>query len=158
MKREEVEQELYKINAYLSKCMWMDFEFCRMDAGQIVVSGSIDQSYNEYAIDIEFEQPHFVSSLFMWHTDTSKPFIQLVSEEEEVEINTKYRVELGNYIFKINVEDFEKPPVFIAAKKITCNMTPMQTPNPCRFQRIRPLQQPQRAKFDPGSDSARECQ
>jgi len=28
----------------------------------------------------------------------------------------------GNYIFKINVEDFEKPPIFIAAKKIICKI------------------------------------
>ena len=27
----------------------------------------------------------------------------------------------GNYIFKINVEDFEKPLIFIAAKKIYAN-------------------------------------
>lgn len=122
MKREEVEIEIGRINSYLSKCLWMDFEFCRMDAGKIVLAGSIDQSYNKYEIDIEFECPHFVSTLFSWHTDTSKPFIQLVSEEEEFEINTNYHVELGNYIFKIDVEDFENPPIFIAAKKIFCNI------------------------------------
>jgi hypothetical protein len=122
MKREEIEQEIVKVNTYLSNCLWMDFEFCRMDAGLIVISGSIDQSYNEYALDIEFEQPHFVSSLFMWKTDTSKPFIELVSSEEESELNTKYSVERGNYIFKINAEGFEEPPIFIAARKITCKI------------------------------------
>jgi hypothetical protein len=122
MDRIEVEKEIQKINSYLSKCLWMDFEFCRMDAGQVVLSGSIDQSYNRYAIDIEFEQPHFVSSLFSWRTDTSKPFIQFVTEDEKFEMNTKYQVELGNYIFKINVEHFEKPPIFIAAKKIACKI------------------------------------
>jgi diphthamide synthase (EF-2-diphthine--ammonia ligase) len=122
MEKEEVQSVLKKINNYLSRCLWMDFEFCQMNASQVVMAGSIDQSYDKYAIDIIFEQPHFVSSMFLWKTDTSKPFIQLVSKEEEFEIITKYQVEQGNYIFKIYVEDFENPPILIAAKKIICNI------------------------------------
>ncbi len=122
MNKEEVQIELARINDYLSKCLWMDFEFCQMNASQIMMAGSIDQSYNEYSIEIEFGQPHFVSSLFLWRTDTSKPFIQLVSQEEEFEMNTRYQIEMGNYIFKIAVEGFETSPVFIAAKKIKCNI------------------------------------
>jgi hypothetical protein len=122
MSKAEVQNEINKINTYLGACLWMDFEFCQMNASQVVIAGTIDQSYGKYDIEISFEQPHFVSTLFLWNTDTSKPVIQLVSEEEEFEFNTKYRVEQGNYIFKINVEDFEKPPIFIAAKKITCKI------------------------------------
>ena len=122
MKKDEVQSELKRINDYLSKCSWMDFEFCQINASQVVMLGSIDQSFNKHAIDIRFEQPHFVSSLLLWKADTSKPFIQLASKEEELEINTNYRVEQGNYIFKINVEDFEKPPIFIAAKMILCDI------------------------------------
>jgi hypothetical protein len=122
MNSEEVNNEINKINNYLSKCLWMDFEFCRMNASQVIMSGSIDQSYAEYAINICFEQPHFISSLFLWQTDTSKPFIQLVTYEDENELNAKYQVEQGNYIFKVNVENFESPPIFIAAKKITCEI------------------------------------
>ncbi|MFC5470426.1 hypothetical protein ACFPPD_17160 [Cohnella suwonensis] len=122
MSLEEVNSEIDKINAYLSQCLWMDFEFCRMNAGQIVLSGSIDQSSNEYAIDIEFEQPYFVSTLFLWHTDTSKVFIELANADETIEMNQKYKVEFGNYIFKIGVEDFESPPIFVAAKKISCKI------------------------------------
>lgn len=119
MNLEDVNLEVEKINAYLKRCLWMDFEFCMMSAGQIVLSGSIDQS-NEYAIDIVFDQPYFVSTLFLWHTDTSKVFIELASKDEEIEVNKKYRTEIGNYIFKINVEYFDSPPIFIAAKKISC--------------------------------------
>lgn len=124
MKKEEVEIEITKINEYLSKCSWMDFALCQSHFGKIELYGAIDQTYNNYvdnyAIKIEFEQPYFVSSLFSWQIDTSKPFIQLVSEREEVEINTKYQVEHGNYIFKINAEDFDNPPIVIVAKKIFC--------------------------------------
>lgn len=122
MSLDEVNSEIDKINAYLSRCLWMDFEFCRMDAGQIVLAGSIDQSSNEYAIDIEFEQPYFVSTLFLWHTDTAKVFIELANDDEIIEMNQKYRVELGNYIFKISAEDFDPPPIFVAAKKISCKI------------------------------------
>jgi len=122
MSLDEVKSEIDKINTYLGKCLWMDFEFCRMNAGQIVLSGSIDQSSNEYAIDIEFEQPYFVSTLFLWHTDTSKVFIELANDDEAIEMNQKYKVEYGNYIFKISVEDFDSPPIFVAAKKITCKI------------------------------------
>lgn len=122
MSLDEVNFEIDKINTYLSQCLWMDFEFCRMNAGSIVLSGSIDQSSNEYAIDIEFEQPYFVSTLFLWHTDTSKAFIELVNDEDTNEMNQKYKMELGNYIFKISVEDFEYPPILVVAKKITCKI------------------------------------
>ena len=126
MKREEIKSEMIKINSYLSKCLWMDFTLCQSDFVKIELYGTIDQTYNNYVdnyeIKIEFEQPHFVSSVFCWQLDTSKPFIQLVSEKEEYELNTKYQVEQGNYIFKINAEDFENTSIFIAAKKITCKI------------------------------------
>ncbi|QDY86403.1 hypothetical protein FQU75_09410 [Paenibacillus polymyxa] len=122
MNLDEVNVEIDKINTYLSRCLWMDFEFCRMNAGQIVLSGSIDQSSDEYAIDIEFEQPYFVSTLFLWHGDTAKIFIELANDEEAMEMNQKYNVEFGNYIFKISVEGFDSPPIIIVAKKISCKI------------------------------------
>ncbi|MEK5088873.1 hypothetical protein MKY98_18405 [Paenibacillus sp. FSL M8-0228] len=122
MNLDEVNVEIDKINTYLSRCLWMDFEFCRMNAGQIVLSGSIDQSSDEYTIDIEFEQPYFVSTLFLWHGDTSKIFIELANDEEAMEMNQKYNVEFGNYIFKISVEGFDSPPIIIVAKKISCKI------------------------------------
>jgi len=127
MSEQEIMQELNQINSYLSKCLWMDFEFCQMSFIKIVLSGKVDELNEEPDIEIEFEYPYFISTVFLLHTDTSKPFIQLVSEDEEYELNTKYQVEYGNYIFKINVEDFEHSPMFVAAKKIKCkilNRTP----------------------------------
>ena len=122
MKKEEAQQEVEKINEYLGKCLWMDFEFCRMNSSQVVMAGSIDQSCNEYAIDIEFEQPHFVSSLFDWQTDTSKPVIQMIDKLEVPELGINFQAGKADYIFKINVEDSWNPPIFIVAKKITCKI------------------------------------
>ena len=122
MTKNEIIHEINKINNYLNKCLWMDFEFCMMNASKVVLSGSIDQSYNDYAIEIEFEEPHFISTLFIWQIDTSKFFIQLVSEKEFEDLNVKYRTIIGDYIFKINIEDFESTPIYIAAKKISCKI------------------------------------
>ena len=122
MSNEEVLVEIKKINDYLIKCLWMDFEFCQMNGFQIVMAGSIDQSYSKNAINIEFEHPNYVSSLFSWQTDTSKPFIELANNEEALDINEKFNIEHGNYIFKIYTESFKPVPMFIAAKKITCKI------------------------------------
>lgn len=119
---DEVNLEIDKINTYLSNCLWMDFEICQMNFIKTVMSGRIDSSSDKYMIDIEFEQPHFISSLFTWTADTSKPFIGLASEDEFVEMNKKYRIEQGNYVFKIYMEDFEDSAIFIASKKIVCNI------------------------------------
>ena len=120
MKREEVLIEIETINNYLNKCLWMDFEFCQINAGLAKMAGSIDHSYNEYAIEIVFEQPYFISSLLFWHSDTSKPFIKLVTETEEQEYNSLYKVEEGNYIFSVNAEEYKIPPILIIAKKVNC--------------------------------------
>ena len=116
----EVKNEINKINNYMQNQLWMDFEFCMLDAGKIVLSGTLDRSYNKYVIDIEFEQPYCISSLLYWSVDTSIPLLELANEDEIIEMNKKYRVEQGNYIFKINVEDFEQTPIYIAARNIKC--------------------------------------
>ncbi|MBC2316025.1 hypothetical protein HCC18_04170 [Listeria booriae] len=118
MNLQEIHEKIAGINDYLGKCLWMDFEVTSMNGGEIILSGCIDQSYNDYAIEIEFKSPYFVSTLFSRHTDASVPFISLANEEEFVEMNVRYRVEEGNYIFKINVEDYEKTPIYIGASKI----------------------------------------
>ena len=84
----------------MENCLWMDFEFCMMDPYKIVIAGRISTSYHNCDIEIYFEQIHFISALFNWQTDTSKPFIQLCTGNEEADINTKYLVQEGNYILK----------------------------------------------------------
>ena len=121
-KKEEILWEIKKINEYLRKCLWMDFVIVQ-DYGQIEFYGALSQSWNNfvdsYAIKLVFEGSCFVSTLFDWTIDTSGPSIELCTKEEENELTSKYRIESGNYFFKINVEDFENPPIFICAKKLT---------------------------------------
>lgn len=122
MKREEIENEVLKINNYLDKCLWMEFECTGMNEGKILISGRIDISSSEFAIDIEFENPYYVASLMSWQLDDSRSFIELLSGDDEMAANDKYQVEKGNLLFKINAEDFNEAPIFIAAQNIKCSI------------------------------------
>lgn len=77
----------------------MDFEVCKMNCGDIVISGRLDELDDEI-IEITFIQPFFVSTLMSFSYDEGN-FITLVDGDEFVEINKKYRVEQGNYQFRI---------------------------------------------------------
>lgn len=122
MNRQEITNELLKINQYLGKCLWRDFEFAQMSDGNIVVAGRIDTTYNEFAIDIDFGKPFYISSLTMWQLDDSKPFIELVEGNEKQTIIDKFHVELGNHIFKINAEGYETAPIIIASHSVKCEI------------------------------------
>ncbi|MDO1573811.1 hypothetical protein Q0G01_08075, partial [Lactiplantibacillus plantarum] len=63
MNIEEINSEILKVNNYLKKCLWMDFEFASVDGGDIVVAGRIDTSYDEFAINIDFGKTYYLSSL-----------------------------------------------------------------------------------------------
>lgn len=118
MGKNEIVNELDKINGYLRKCMWMDFEFAQMNESNVLIGGRKDISYDEWAIEINFGNPFYVTTLFSWQLDNSKPFIELVEGDEMWDIINKYQVEEGNYIFKINAEDFETAPIVIASKSL----------------------------------------
>lgn len=119
MDLELIKTEIGKINNYLEKCLWMDFELNQMSLSKIEIAGQIDPTYHEYAISIEFEFPTFISALFYWSFNDSKEFIRLANEEEFQEINGKYGIEKGKYLFVIDLEDVQTP-FYIAASGIRC--------------------------------------
>ena len=100
----------------------MDFEFALMNYNNIVSAGRIDTSLNDFAINIDFGRPFYISTLLSWQLDDSKPFIELVTGDEKWTIIDKYQVERGNYIFKINAEGFETAPILIASQSIKCEI------------------------------------
>ncbi|MGX7047947.1 hypothetical protein RU86_GL000621 [Lactococcus piscium] len=69
MNVEEISNELAKINHYLEKCLWMDFEFAKMNSSDIIVAGRKDISSNNFSIDINFGRPYYLSSLLSWHME-----------------------------------------------------------------------------------------
>lgn len=117
-----IKNEIIKINNYMKRCLWMDFEICQMSFIQIEIAGRLDTSINKYAISIEFIQPYFVSGLLCWEADNSKEFIELASQSEFAEISKKYQIGKEYYLFKISMEDYESAAVYVAASGIKCNI------------------------------------
>ena len=72
MKQNEYLGELERINCYLKKCLWMDFEVCRMNLNSIEIAGRIDEGVNQYAISILFDQPCFIQGPMCFSLDTSR--------------------------------------------------------------------------------------
>lgn len=122
MNNKNIEIEISRINEYLNKCLWMDFEICQMSFIRVEVAGRIDSSVNEYAIAVIFEQPTFIQGPLYWNLDSSKKFIELASVKEFTEINKNYQIEEGSILFKIYMDDFVESGVYIAAKNIKCKI------------------------------------
>ena len=124
--KEEIVLEINKINTYLKECLWMDFTISNSNWGEVNLYGTIDQTHNNYIdnydIKITFEYPYFISTLLSFTSDNSKKFVHLCTEKEQDKIIEKYKVEAENFIFKINIEDFEVSPIIIAAKNIKCEI------------------------------------
>jgi hypothetical protein len=58
--------------------------------------------------------------LFDWKTDTSVQVLELVSGYEAAEINSRFKIEGGTYIFKFYPEDYSSDVgCYVCAKKIS---------------------------------------
>lgn len=97
----EMENIINQINDYLKGQLWMDFELCNMNRGQIEMFGFMDES-GEDKIKIVFDRPYMVLSTFLFGYEGNGDFISLVTGDEAVEINKKYSVTQGNNIYKLS--------------------------------------------------------
>jgi len=121
MSKEDVLLEILKINAYLEKCNWMDFDYGTINENKIVLYGCLDQSWRDNSIEIIFEFPQLISSVFNWSMVEKKPFIQLISQKKLFKY-TNLLAEDGCYIFMLNDNEDDEPKIFIAASGIRCNI------------------------------------
>lgn len=119
MSSEDCISVIKKINDCLKENLWMDFEMCKMNEGNIVLSGMLDELDDEI-IEISFIQP-FMCSCTLCFTYDEGEFISLVQGERAIEINKKYKVEQGNYIFGISIDGCND--YFIIAKEIQVKIT-----------------------------------
>lgn len=120
MNSEDCLRVINKINNCLKENQWMDFEICRMNEGQIILSGKLDE-LDEEIIEISFLQPFMVSCLMNFSYNDGD-FISLVDGEEAIGINRNHKVEQGNHIFRLSIDDNDKA-YFIVAKEIGVNIT-----------------------------------
>lgn len=108
--------EVKKLNNYLKKQLWMDFELDNIDPGTVVLFGYWDE-LGETKIEIKFKEPHMISCNLLLKYEGKKDFIEIVEGEEARQINMKYGVIIGNNIFRIAGADIEAD-MFIVAKEI----------------------------------------
>ena len=94
-------KNISKINDYLMKQLWMDFELCRMDGGEIALFGYFDEM-GPTKVKITFKQPYLVSCALFFTYEGNGEFLTFVEGEEAITINKKYGVTKGNQIFRIS--------------------------------------------------------
>lgn len=104
-----------KMNAFLKKNLWMDFDLIKIDLQEVVLIGRVSELGKE-VIKITFIEP-FMVSCSMYFTYEEGDSIFLLQGDEEVELNKKYHVETGNHIFRLIVNDNEDN-FFIISKGI----------------------------------------
>ena len=121
MSKENVLSEMFKINSYLEKFDWMDFDYGHISEQKIILYGCLDQSWRKNSIEIVFEFPQLISSMFNWSMGTKKPFIQLISQEQLLQ-KTNLISERGGYIFMLNDNEDNEPRAFIVASGIKWNL------------------------------------
>lgn len=106
-------EKLNLINEYLKEQLWMDFQVCSVNCGKIEVFGYLDEA-SEDMIKIIFIKPYMMLSAFMFTYEGGGKFISLVTGNEAREMNEKYSVIQGNYIFKISNTNIDNSMYIIA--------------------------------------------
>lgn len=114
-----IREKVQAINSIIAKEKWLDMEIFHIKGVDLSIIGSIDFTYG-HSVEITFIDVFHMSINAEWQTDTSKPVLEIVSGEEEYNVNGKYRIQEGNILFKIASEDLETP-FYIAAKDIKFN-------------------------------------
>ncbi len=108
--------QIDKINEYLEKQLWMDFEMYSMNRGAVEIVGFLDEAGSD-KIKIKFEQPYMILCSFSFSYSGEGQFISIVEGKDAYEINKEYKVTVGNIIFKISNTNIEKE-IYIIAKDI----------------------------------------
>lgn len=107
------------INEYLSKCLWMDFDFGNIDEYSIEMLGCIDMSWREDSLKIQFINPRYISVVFLFSKKDNVDFIEMI--EDKAELKKLGLTKSREYtVFKINIED--ERPMIIVAESVKCEI------------------------------------
>ena len=113
-----IEETIAQINSHVNKFQWMDFEVHQYHDEHLQIHGGIDL-LEKPDIRIIFSRVFFAATPFEWKTETSADSLVLVQGDEARELNLRYQVVEGIYIFKFIAEDYPKDfGCYIGAEKI----------------------------------------
>jgi hypothetical protein len=92
------------INSLIQTMVCCDMEIIKYDNNKLLIGGGLSLSYSHTFI-IEFDSVFMLSLNSQWTIDTSKKFIEVLSNEDSFSINQKWGIERGYYLFRILTED-----------------------------------------------------
>jgi hypothetical protein len=84
---------------------WFDFEVIKYNKNELVIGGGKSLSY-PHELEILFKDVFFVSMPVEWRTDTSKNIFTILEGDEKYNVNKRFQVEQGYFIFKFFPEDY----------------------------------------------------
>ena len=113
-------EKIEKINKYLKQQLWMDFELYGIIFLELGLSGRIDEM-GEEKINIIFKRPYMIACTSLFTYEGGGDFVELFTGEEAYEINKRYGVTRGNYIFKLMNTHLEGL-MYIIAEDIDVNI------------------------------------
>lgn len=98
----------------------MDFEVCRLNGREIILSGQIDE-LNDELIEIKFIQPFYISLPLSFSYEKGS-FISLITGEEFININKQYHVVKGNVQFRLSPDEGLNYIVIAQDMEVTINV------------------------------------
>lgn len=115
---EEIKNEIEAINNYLKKYTQIDFEVLELHDATIAVTVQSSLPKNDCTIKVLFGGTFHFSGSLKFTYDVTKPFIELMEDDEKIEAIQKFHLEIGYYPFKLNVKQLENSPVLIASRNL----------------------------------------
>jgi hypothetical protein len=97
-------ETISNVNKYLSTSFYIEMSFYKYNKGSLTVVASENLLYY-HTLEIIFQDVDFISGKVEWKIDTKKPSFGLLTGEDFLEFNLKYRTLRGYQVFNFLDED-----------------------------------------------------
>lgn len=122
----DTKEKIENINNYIGRFVFYELSILTFKDGVLVIAGSDDFLYY-HNIEIVFTEVSTIICNSMFKLNTELKSINILEDIQEMrDVNLKYRVEIGNIIFKIIDED--ACVYYIIAKNIDYNTSVIKYP------------------------------
>lgn len=129
MNEAEAIKSINRLNKYIQRELWFDFELMQYEAGTLRMIGGIDlSSRGSENVDIQFTQVFFASLPAEWMTDTSTPPVRLLTAGEAFGVKRVFGIDQECHIFRFNPEYYpEDFGCLVGAKEISFRLLKKNT-------------------------------
>lgn len=107
------------INEFVKEKAFFDLTIKAYSIDNLLIVGSTDLSYY-HNIEIWFNKVGRICCANDWHVDTGKPVLEIITGEQALAINLKYKILQGQTLVKLyNEDDVEQ---WIACESLSINI------------------------------------